>query len=91
MYIEVITLETFSALPKADINSTTPSRQRLVVFHSCLSDDSAQDTATTNAQIKCLIPFLKDKKYRQHHWIKYGKTLMVVPNKFICASTMYLM
>ena len=31
--IEVIVLEYFSALPKADINSTTPSRQRYAVFH----------------------------------------------------------
>ena len=33
--IEVIPLENFSALPKADINSTTLSRQRHAVFHYC--------------------------------------------------------
>ena len=33
MYTEGIALEQFSALPKADINSNTPPRQRLAVFH----------------------------------------------------------
>ena len=31
--IEGISLEHFSAVPKKDINSTTPSRQRHAVFH----------------------------------------------------------
>ena len=61
MYIEVIELEHFSALLKADINSTTQSRQRHAVFHSFLSDDSKQDSATTTAQIKSLIVMLKEK------------------------------
>ena len=55
MYIEGISLESFSALPKNDINSTTPSRQRHAVFHSFLSDDSKQDAATTNAHSKRFI------------------------------------
>ena len=38
VYIEGITLESFSAVPKIDINSTTPSRQRDAEFHSFLSD-----------------------------------------------------
>ena len=37
--IEVILLEHFSTLPKADINSTTQSRQSHAVFHYFLSDD----------------------------------------------------
>ena len=53
--IEGIALENFSAEPKADINSTTPSRPRHAVFHSFLSDDSKQDAATTTAHIKWLI------------------------------------
>ena len=57
--IEVITLEHFSALPKADINSTTPSIQRHVVFHSFLSDYGKQDAATTTSHRKRLISFLK--------------------------------
>ena len=48
--IEGIALETFSALPKTDINSTTPSCQRHEVFHYFLSDDSKQDYTTTTAQ-----------------------------------------
>ena len=34
VYIEVIALENFSAVPQADINSYTLSRQRHAVFHS---------------------------------------------------------
>ena len=62
MSIEVIALEHFSALPKADINSTTPSRQRHAVFHYFLSDDIKQDVATTTAHTKRFISLLKDKK-----------------------------
>ena len=67
-------------LPKADINSITPSRQRHAVFHYFLSGDSKQDAATTTAHIKRLISLLKLKKYWQHNWVQYGKTMMVVPN-----------
>ena len=67
MSIEGIVLEHFSISPKANINSTTPSRQRHAVFHPFLSDDSKQDAATTNAHRKRLISLLKDKKYLQHH------------------------
>ena len=53
--IEGISLEQFSALPKEDINSTTPSRQRHAVFHSFLSDYSKQDADTTTVHSKSLI------------------------------------
>ena len=53
--IEGIELKHFSALPTADINSTTPSHQRHAVFHYFLSDDSKQYTAATTANIKGLI------------------------------------
>ena len=49
-------------LPNSDINSTTPSRQRHVLFHSFLSDDSKQDADTTTTHINHLISLLKDKK-----------------------------
>ena len=62
MYIEGITLETFSALPTADINTPIPSRQSHAVFHSFLSDDSKQDAATTTAHSKPWILLLKEKK-----------------------------
>ena len=39
VYIEGIELEHFGALPKTDINSTTPSRQLHAVFQSFLYDD----------------------------------------------------
>ena len=53
--IECIVLEHFSTLPKADINTTTPSHQRHAVFHSFLSDDSKQSAATNTLHSKCLI------------------------------------
>ena len=52
MSIEGIVLEHFSAAPQADINSTTPSRQRHAVFHYFLSDNSKHDAATTTAHGK---------------------------------------
>ena len=61
--IEGIALEHFSSLPKSYANSTTPSHQRRVVFHSSLSDDSKQDAATTTAHSKRFISLLKDKNY----------------------------
>ena len=73
-----IALEHFNALPKADINSTAPSRERHVVFHSLLSGDSIQVAATNTAHSKRLISLLKDKKYWHYHWLQYRKTLMVV-------------
>ena len=62
MSVEGIVLETFSALPKADINSTTPSHQSHAMFHSFLSYDRKQYAATTTAHRKRLISFLKDKE-----------------------------
>ena len=52
MPIEGISLEHFSASPLADINSSTLSRPRHVIFHSFLSDDSKQDATTTTAHRK---------------------------------------
>ena len=61
--MDFITLEHFIALPKTDINSTTPSRQRHAVFQYFLSDDRKQDAATTTAHSKRLISLLKDKNH----------------------------
>ena len=54
--------EHFSAVPKTDINSTTPSRQRHGAFHSFLSGDRKQDSSTTTANRKRFISLTKDKK-----------------------------
>ena len=62
MSIECIALEYFSELPKSDINSTKPSRQRHAVFHSFLSEDSKQDSTTSTAHSKRLISLFKEKK-----------------------------
>ena len=55
MSIESIVLEQFISLPKADIKSSTVSRQRHAVFHSFLSDCIKQDAATTTSHSKRLI------------------------------------
>ena len=60
--IDDIALEHFSAVPQADINSSTLSRKSHAVFHHFLSDNSKHDAATTTAHIKRLISFLRDKK-----------------------------
>ena len=65
--IEGIALEHFSALPKIDINSTTPSCQHHAAFHYFKSDDIKQDANTTTAHRKRLISLPKEKKYCQHH------------------------
>ena len=62
MSIKGIALDHFSALTKADINTSTSSRQRYAAFHSFLSDDSKQDSDTTTAHSKRLISLLKDRK-----------------------------
>ena len=62
MSVEGIALGHFSALPKIDINTTTPSRQHHTVFHSFLSNNSKQDAATNTAHINCLVLFLKEKQ-----------------------------
>ena len=67
MSIYGIALENFSVLHKADIKSSTISRQRHAVFQSFLSKDRKQNAATNTAQSKRLISLLKNKKYRQHH------------------------
>ena len=62
MCIEGIALENFSALPKIEINSSTKPCPCHAVFHSFLSDDSKQYSATTTAQIKRFIEMLKEQK-----------------------------
>ena len=54
-------MEHFRALPKADINSTTSSRQCHAVFQYFLSDNIKQDAATTTAHSKRLVSLLNEK------------------------------
>ena len=60
MYIEVITLENFSALPQTEINSSTKSCPRHAVFQSFLYDYSKHDSDTTTSHSKRLIELLKE-------------------------------
>ena len=90
MSIEGIALEHDSALPKADINSTTPSRQRNAVFHPFLSDNSKQDAATTTAQRNGLISFLKEKRLLTASLSTIWENTDGCDEQYRCASAMYL-
>ena len=59
LYIDVIALEHFSALPQTEINSSTKSCPRHAMFHFFLSYDSKQDSATTTIHGKRLIGLFK--------------------------------
>ena len=60
--IESIALEHFSALPQAEINSSTKSCPRHAVFNYFLPDDIKQYAANTTAHSNRLIELLKNKK-----------------------------
>ena len=91
MSIDGIALEHFSALPQADINSYTLSRQCHAVFHSFLSVNSKQDAATNTAQIKRLISFLKEKKVMTTYLSKIWENTDFCAEQYRCASALYLM
>ena len=90
MSIEGIALENFSAVPQTNIYSTTPSRQHHAVFHSFLSDDSKQDSATTTAHDKRLISLLKDKKILTRSLSKIWQNTDGFARQYRCASSIYL-
>ena len=91
MSIESITLEHFSALPKADIKPSTISRQHYAVFNSFLSDDSRQDAATTNAHRKRLISLHKNKKVLTTSLITIWENTDGCAEQYIFVSALYLM
>ena len=84
-------MEHFISLPKADINSTTQSRQHHAVFHSFLYDDSKQYAATTTAHIKRLISLLRDKKILTTYFITIWENTDGCAEHYIFASALYLM
>ena len=77
-------------LPKADINSTTPSSQRHAVFHYFLSYDIKKDSATTTAHSKSLIGQLKEKNISPSLSKIWGQN-DVCTEQYKCASVLYLM
>ena len=89
--IEGIALEHFSAVPKADINSSTLSHPRHEVFHSFLSDDSKQDAATTTAHSKRLISLLKNKQVLTTSLSTIWENTDGFAEQYICPSALYLM
>ena len=84
-------MENFSALPKADINSTTPSCQCHAVFHYFLSYDSKQDAATNTAHRKILIGILKEKKSLTASLITIWENTDGCSEIYIYALALYLM
>ena len=89
--IESISFERFSAAPQADINSSTLSFPRYVVFHYFLSDDSKQDAATTTAHSKRLISLLKNKQVLTTSLSTIWGNTDGCAEQYRCASALYLM
>ena len=91
MSIEVIALEHFSAVPQADINSSTISRPRHAVIHSFLSDDRKQDAVTTTSHRKRLISLLKNQQVLTISLSTIWENTDVCSEQYRCASALYLM
>ena len=90
MSIEGILLEYFTALTKADINTTTPSYQGHALFHFFKSDDKKQDADTTTAHSKSLITFLKRKKLSRASLGTILDNTDGLDKKHRCASAQYV-
>ena len=69
MPIEGIASEHFSALPKTDINSTTPSRQHHAGFHSFYPTIANRMPPLLLHTTSVCFHFSKTKKYWQKHWV----------------------
>ena len=91
MSTEGIELEHFSALPKADINSTTTSCQRYAVFNYYLSNYSKYDAATTTENSKPLISLLKDLLLLKTSLSKIWEKTYGCDEQYIWASALYFM
>ena len=61
------------------------------MFHSFLSDDSKQDSATTTAHSKRLISFLKKKQVLTTSLITIWENTDDCSEQYRCASALYLM
>ena len=88
--IDGIALEHFSAVPQADINSSTISLQCHAVVRSFLSYDSKQDAATATAHSKRFISLLKYKKVLTTSLSTKCKNTYGCAKQYICASVLYL-
>ena len=84
-------MENFGALPKTDINSTTPSRQRHALFHSFLSDDIKQAAFTTTAHIKRLVSLLKEKNVLTTSLSTIWENTDGCSEQYRCSSALYLL
>ena len=86
--IEGIALEHFSAVPHADINSSTILCQRHAVFQSFLFDDIKQDVTTTTTHSKRLISLLKDKTILTTSLITIWENSDGCDEQYRCASAL---
>ena len=84
-------MEYSSSLPKADINSTTPSRQRHAAFYSFLSDDSKLNSDTTTSHRKIFISLLKDKKLVAASLSEIWENTDGCAEQYKCDSAIYFM
>ena len=89
--MESTKLEHFSAVPKTDINSTTPSLQLHAEFHSFLSNNSKQDAENTTAHSNIFISLLKDKIIFTTSLATIYETTYGCAKQYRCASILYLM
>ena len=81
-------MENFSTLPKSNINSTTPSRQRHAVFTFFLADEIKQDSTNTTTHNKRLIALLKDKKLLTELLSTVCENTDGCAKQYICASAL---
>ena len=89
--IEGISLGHFSALPQTEINSSTKPCPLHAVFHSFLSGDSKQDSATTTAHINRLIEFLKKSKKKISALSIIWENTDCCEEQYRCATALYIM
>ena len=86
--IQAIALEYLSALPQTEINSSTKPCPHYAVFHSFLSDDRKQDSATTTAYSNCLIELLKKQKKLMSTLSEIWKNTDGCAEQYRCASAL---
>ena len=84
-------MEHFSAAPQEDINSSTLSRPRHAVFHSFLSDNNKQDSATTTSKSKQLISLIKNKRVLTTSLSTIWENTDGCAEQYRCASVLYLL
>ena len=76
MIIECIALEQYCATDHRKLSLSFHSYKFHAVFHSFLSDNRKQDTATKASHIKRIIDILKNRELLFLFWLPYGRIPM---------------